>query len=402
MNKQDLLTQLWEKYLADQKMTAGELKQLRTLVQNARHQPQLDQLLHTLYTEQQQQHPAAETNAGEAFDEVWARLQTATAAAETPAPVVALQPRKWWRYAAAALVLFTAAGSAFWLTRSKAPHTIVQQPPATKAAIQPGSNKALLKLADGSVISLNEAQNGTLAQQGNTQVVKLANGQLAYQTNKGTGTAGLYNTIITPRGGKFHITLPDGSQVWLNAASSLYYPTTFTGTAREVVLTGEAYFEIAKNSAMPFHVKVNELQVDVLGTHFNINAYTDEAAIHTTLLEGSVKVSTANAKQQLAPGQRASLYHSNGALKLQNNVDTEETIAWKNDLIQFAGTDIYAAMRMIARWYDVEVEYKGNIPNAHFRGGLSSDAPVAEVLQLMQQTGEVHFEISGRKIIVTP
>jgi ferric-dicitrate binding protein FerR (iron transport regulator) len=413
MTKQDLLKELWEKFLGDQKMTAGEIIQLKTLVHDERNQELLDQLLASLYSEEKQVYPAAETNGREAFEEVLAKLQTAAPAASSQAAIVPLRHRRqWWKFAAAALVLFTAGAGAYWLSRSHTSTSIVQQHSSSNAAIQPGGNKAILTLADGSTISLNEAQNGTLAQQGSTRVVKLANGQLAYQVPGATAaTANLYNTIVTPRGGKYHITLPDGSQVWLNAASSLHYPTAFSGAAREVTLTGEAYFEISENAAMPFRVRVNNMQVDVLGTHFNVMAYTDEEAIHTTLMEGSVRVSNPTSTNHtssnptsaiLSPGQCASLYHNNGTLKVQRHVNTEEAIAWKNDLIQFAGTDIRAAMRMIARWYDVEVEYRGNIPNAHFRGGLSSNAPVSQVLNMMQQTGEAHFEISGRKIIVTP
>lgn len=398
MNNQDLLHQLWEKYLADQKMTAGEIQQLRALVQNTRHQQQLDQLLNTLYNEEQQVPPAAETSAREAFEEVWQQLQT-------PAPVHTLPPARrfhWWRYAAAVLVVCAAAGGAYMLTRSKTGTTQGKTTAQAAAVIQPGGDKALLTLADGSVIALNDAENGTLAQQGNTQVVKQAGGALSYQTKGAVDKAALYNTIQTPRGGKFHITLPDGSKVWLNAASSLYYPTAFTGSSREVTLTGEAYFEIAPNTQQPFRVLVNNMQVNVLGTHFNIMAYTEEVAIQTTLLQGSVSVSIPGSNKTLQPGQRASLHRQNNTLQLQSDVDTEETIAWKNGQIQFAGADLHAAMRMIERWYDVQVEYRGTVPIAHFRGSLPSNAPITEVLNQMQQTGEVHFTISGRKIIVTP
>lgn len=401
MNNQDSLQQLWDKYLADQKMTAGELKQLRSLVQNPQHQQQLDQLLATLYAEEQPLSATAECDARAAYEEAWARVQT-SAPETTQAAVVPLHARRWWRYAAAILVISAATGGAYQLFRSKAP---VATPPLTAhttTLIQPGGNKATLTLADGSVISLNEAQNGALAQQGNTQVVKTAGGQLAYQAKGATGSTVLYNTIQTPRGGRFHITLPDGSKVWLNAASSLYYPTAFTGSSREVTLTGEAYFEIAPNTTQPFKVLVNTMQVNVLGTHFNIMAYTEEAAIQTTLLQGSVAVTTAGNKQLLKPGQRASLNRNTHALQVQEEVDTEEVIAWKNGQVQFAGADLHAAMRMIERWYDVEVEYKGSIPNAHFRGSLPSTAPITDMLNMMQQTGEVHFEIKGRKIMVTP
>ncbi|GGH66828.1 ferric-dicitrate binding protein FerR (iron transport regulator) [Filimonas zeae] len=402
MNNQDLLNQLWEKYLADQKMTAGELKQLRALVQNTQHQQQLDQLLATLYNETQQIPPTAETNAREAFEEVWARLQPATPAQETTVLPI---PRRnyWYKYAAAVLILCAAAGGVYQLTRSKTHNNTTQPTAQTPTGIQPGTDKALLKLADGSYISLSEAENGTLAQQGNTQVVKLANGQLAYQNAGATDSKVLYNTIITPRGGRFSLTLPDGSKVWLNAEGSLYYPTAFTGSTREVTLTGEAYFEIAPDAAHPFQVRVNNMLVNVLGTQFNIMAYTDEPAIQTTLLQGSVQVSsTGGSTHRLTPGQRASLPTGSNRMQIQNEVDTEETIAWKNDQLLFAGSDVPTAMRMIARWYNVEVEYRGAVPNAHFRGSISGKAPITEVLNMMQQTGEVHFTISGRKIIVTP
>lgn len=398
MNNQDLLTLLWEKYLADQKMTAGELQQLRALVQSPKHQQQLDQLLAQLYQDEQQT-TTSEANAREAFEEVWQQLQTPAPAP----PVVSITHRfRWLSYAAAVLAVFAAPGGTYLLTRHKTVSPGTQQARNQPAAIQPGSEKAMLTLADGSVISLNDVQNGTLAQQGNTQVVKQANGQLSYQASGTAANTVLYNTIQTPRGGKFHLILPDGSKVWLNAASSLHYPTAFTGNNREVTLTGEAYFEIAPNTAQPFRVLVNNMQVNVLGTHFNIMAYAEEAAIQTTLLQGSVSVNTTDSRKLLLPGQRASLHRHNNTLQLQSNVDTEETIAWKNDQIQFAGTDLHAAMRMIERWYDVEVEYRGAVPNAHFRGSLASSASITEVLNQMQQTGEVHFTISGRKIIITP
>jgi ferric-dicitrate binding protein FerR (iron transport regulator) len=413
MSKQDLLKELFEKYLNDKTMTPTEIRQLRALVQDGQHQELLDQLLASLYEEDAPGHVAAESNTRAAFEEVWAKLQT-PAPVTSPGPaVVYLQPRrKWWKYVAAAIVVLTFAAGAYWLFRDNTTASIVKEStPSKTTIIQPGSKKAILILADGSTIALDEAQNGTLGQQGNTRVVKQANGELAYEVGGNAPvTATLYNTISTPRGGKFNITLPDGSRVWLNAASSLHYPTAFNGAAREVTLTGEAYFEVAKNAAMPFRVLVDKMQVEVLGTHFNVMAYKEEGVINTTLLEGKVKVIpaanpellTAQVPMVLAPGQRASLIRSDGKLEISDGVNTEDAIAWKNDLIQFGGNNIHTAMRMIARWYDVEVEYRGSIPNAHFRGGISSNVPVSQVLDMMEQTGEVHFEISGRKIIVTP
>lgn len=459
MTTQDPLKELFEKFLNDKKMTVAEIRQLRNLVQDPQQQQALDQLLSVLYEEEATGHLTAETNTRAAFEEVWARIQataqsntgapnlstdavqqassatihTLPTASSTPAPigltgtpdtspevpVIFIRPRRsWWKYTAAAAILLTA-GAGTWLAlRTKQPPAIIVQQPQRAKDILPGGQHATLTLGDGTAVSLDTARNGTLVQQGNTRVVKLANGQLAYEVASNTPVATvMYNTISTPRGGKFHITLPDGTRVWLNAMSSLRYPAAFSGTSREVTLTGEAYFEVAKNKAMPFRVKASDMQVEVLGTHFNIMAYADEEAINTTLLEGKVKVMNTTAAQAnvqpaaqygmpgakvLTPGQQASLRRSNGAIAVQSDVNTEAAIAWKNELIQLEGSDIHTVMRTIARWYDVEIEYHGNVPAVHFRGMLPANIPVSQVLSLMEQTGEVHFAINGRKIIVTP
>ncbi|AXY74316.1 DUF4974 domain-containing protein [Paraflavitalea soli] len=421
MSKQDLFQELFEKFLNDQKLTPAEINQLRVLVQDERNRALLDQMLASLYEEEIAGPATAESNTRVAFEEVWTKLQTPVPATSSPDTTVINLPsrRPWWQYAAAAILVLTLAAGAWWLFRGNPQAPIVQQNPIPQNDIQPGGNKAVLILADGSKIILENAQNGTLGQQGSTRVVKLANGQLAYEaTDNVTPTATLYNTITTPNGGKFYVTLPDGSRVWLNAASSLHYPTAFNGKTREVTLTGEAYFEVEKNAAMPFRVNLNGMQVEVLGTHFNINGYSDETTIKTTLLEGKVKVgsrqsaidnaATTDLQQSviLSPGQQAAVpissqYNASSPIMVQT-VDVEAVMAWKNGQIQFDGNNIYTVMRMIARWYDVEVEYRGNIPNAHFRGGISSNVPVSQVLDMMEQTGEIHFEISGRKIIVTP
>ncbi|MCK7558398.1 FecR domain-containing protein [Chitinophaga sedimenti] len=190
--------------------------------------------------------------------------------------------------------------------------------------------------------------------------------------------------------------MPDGSKVWLNAASTLRYPTTFNGT-RSVELSGEAYFEIAPNAGQPFEVRNGNNTIEVLGTAFNIMAYEDEATTSTTLLSGAVKVNG----QKILPGQCASISRQNGQLAILDHVNTEAAVAWKNGYIQFEGQDIRAAMRLISRWYDVAVEYRGDVPS-HFRGTIPSNVPVTEVLKMMQMTEEVTFDISGRTIIVSP
>lgn len=412
MSKQELFQELFEKFLHDKKMTPGEIRQLRALVQDERNRALLDQLLASLYEEEVREAGTAESNTQTAFEEVWAKLQTSGASTSPYPAVVHLQSRRqWWKYAAAAVLVLTFAAGAYWLFRGDTPAGVVQQQQGLqpKTDIQPGGNKAILTLADGSTIVLDKAANGTLVQLGNVQVVKSKDGELEYKKSEvGSQKSEIaFNTLSTPRGGQYMLTLPDNSKVWLNAASSITYPTLFTGNERRVEVSGEVYFEVEKNAAMPFRAILNGTQVEVLGTHFNINAYNDEAIIKTTLLEGKVKVTpvigsqpVAQSSKILSPGQQAQI--SNNKLSIINDADLEAVMAWKNGLVQFDGNDIYAAMRMIARWYDVEVEYRGNIPHAHFRGGISSNVPVSQVLDMMEQTGEVHFEISGRKIIVTP
>jgi transmembrane sensor len=306
------------------------------------------------------------------------------------------------RIAAAAAVLVLAAGLSWFLYPKKPTPVLVKK--SLINDVLPGGNKATLILADGAEIQLDSAGNGALAQQGSTRVVKSGSGLLAYESHHGgeARPAGNgYNTLRTPRGGQFQVTLPDGSKVWLNAASSLRFPTTFTGPSREVELSGEAYFEVAQNAAQPFRVHLNGIEVQVLGTRFNIMAYEEEALLTTTLLQGAVKVSSGRQVQQLAPGQGASLHRNNGELTVAENANTEQAVAWKNGWMQLEGDDIRSVMRDIARWYDVEVIYTADVP-AHFRGVIPRNVNVTEVLKKLELTGEVHFTVKGKQIIVSP
>ncbi|HEY9262842.1 FecR family protein [Chitinophaga sp.] len=308
----------------------------------------------------------------------------------------------WGRIAAAAAVLaLIGVSSYFFLQRSSSPKVPVVAQQSIHTDMPPGGNKAMLTLADGREISLDSAANGPLAQQAGTQVIKSAGGQLLYRAEKeSTNTALLFNKISTPRGGQYQLTLPDSTRVWLNAASTLRYPAAFAGRTRTVQLTGEAYFEVAKNAAMPFTVNVDDLEVQVLGTHFNVMAYNDEAQIKTTLLEGAVKVNKNGNSRRLVPGQGAHFNRSTGALEV-TAVDTEEAIAWKNGFIQLEGNDLPAVMRQISRWYNVDIVYKGTVP-AHFKGIIPRNVPVSQVLKMMELTGEVHFQINEHQIIVSP
>lgn len=326
------------------------------------------------------------------------------------------QPR--WQVAAAILILISA-GAWIWFNRSSNNNPVISKTTTTPVHIVPGGDKAVLTLSDGSKIVLDSVGNTTLAQQGNTKVIKLNNGQLAYNTTAGNvGGTVLYNKISTPKGGQYEVILPDGSHVWLNAASSLRFPTAFTNKERNVELTGEAYFEVAKDATKPFKVHFSTSVegegrdgiVEVLGTHFNINAYDDEANIRTTLLEGSVRVTpaqssslAAHSSKLLTPGQQASISsQSNQSTPIQvQTVDTEEVIAWKNGKFQFNQADIKTVMRQIARWYDVEVVYEGPVSNEKFEGEIPRNSSLTDVFKILELSS-VHFKTEGRKVIVMP
>jgi len=266
-----------------------------------------------------------------------------------------------------------------------------------KNDVAPGGNKAILTLADGSKLVLNNSKNGALATQAGMQVIK-QDSMLSYKGKAATHGQVSYNTIATPKGGQYQLILADGTKVWLNSASSLKYPTSFTGNDRTVELSGEAYFEVAKNKDQPFNVKTTTQTVQVLGTHFNVNAYADEKAVKTTLLEGSVKVFSANASVMIKPGQQSALA-VNGSFRINNDLDTDEIIAWKNGLFQFNEADIQTIMRQIARWYDIDVEFKGTMPVNTYHGKISRNSNVSQVLKILELSG-INFTIEGRKITV--
>lgn len=319
--------------------------------------------------------------------------------------------RKWQLPVIAASVLLTLIFTAvyYYIHPGKLTHTALTQngsaalPVAT--AIVPGGNRALLTLADGSTIVLDSAANGTISRQGNVKVMKLDNGLVSYTgqgAKRDTHKETVYNTISTPRGGQYQITLSDGTKVWLNAASSIRFPVAFTGTERSIAVTGEAYFEVAHNKHMPFKVQVNNNEIEVLGTHFNINAYDDEATMKITLLEGKIKqtVNGGTAQKILLPGQQSDVDRE-GKMIVKENADIEEAIAWMRGNFQFKSADLHAVLRQVARWYDAEIEYNGNI-NLHFTGQLPRSENVTTLFNNLALTGEVHFRIEGRKIIVSP
>jgi len=277
--------------------------------------------------------------------------------------------------------------------------------------ISPGGDKAVLELADGSKIVLDNASNGELAHQGTTKVVKLDNGQLAYHIGQSGAGPVSYNTISTPRGGQYQVVLPDGSKVWLNALSSLRFPTAFAGRERKVELNGEAYFEITKNTSLPFKVGLTpgaadfagheSLEVNVLGTEFDLMAYADEDRQKVTVISGAVSARSGHEQLPLQPNQQAYLDKKYYALNLIDSINVDETIAWKNGRFQFYDASIESIMRQVARWYDVEVSYYGKV-NQQFSGTIPRNVNLSTLLRILEATGWVHFQIDGKKVTVSP
>lgn len=346
------------------------------------------------------------------------------------AKVVGLRPwRKYIAVAASVSILILAGAYLFNRTQTASPAVAINNA-ASKADVLPGHDGAILTLADGKTVVLDSAAAGTITEQGNARVV-LDNGKLAYTAQKTAGPSNntvYYNQLATPRGRKFRIVLPDGSNVWINAASTLRYPTQFTGSERRVQITGEAYFEIAHNPNNPFFVEVGlpnntSAEVMVLGTHFNVMAYSMEDAMKTTLLQGRVAIRTlpkgrtADATgpasgatgltssdappTMLSPGQQALVAGARQAVTVVDDVDLDQVVAWKNGLLSFSRADIKKLMRSVERWYDIDVVYQGDLPPRTFSGKFSSNARLSELLTILD-ANSIHYTLNGRVLTVKP
>lgn len=351
--------------------------------------------------------PAMKTGIGDAADTSVASAAATTTVHEIPSGSAATTVHRvhflrthFFRYAAAVLLLIGIGALLWGLLRTNKQQDIVKQTTTTNQTdIAPGGDKATLTLADGSVIVLDSTANGQIASQHGVVIVKKRNGELKYESAKAP-VAIAYNTMRTPRGGQYQLSLPDGTKVWLNAASSITYPVAFTGKERAVTITGEAYFEVTHNAAMPFRVVANEVKVEVLGTSFNISAYDDEAVTSTTLLKGSVKIGHTGQQALLQPGQQAQANATRG-LQIVSNVNTEAVTAWKNGYFSFQHSDLPAIMRQLSRWYDVSVEYHGEVPKGKFGGDIGRNTNLSQVLTILEESN-IHFRIEGKKIIVNP
>lgn len=306
--------------------------------------------------------------------------------------------------AAAIFLLFVSIGFYFFKEKdvSQPLVQVIDKAEINPNDFAPGTNTALLTLADGSKIALDSSVNQEILDKGGIKITKTEDGLITYQINPGIKEV-RSNTLSTPKGGQYQVILSDGTKVWLNAASSLSYPTVFTGNERKVMLKGEAYFEVAKNAEQTFKVITDRQELVVLGTHFNINSYEDEPEIKTTLLEGSVKVSSLQTNQTilLKPGEQSALKKS-GKLKV-DQVNAENAIAWKSGLFQFQGSSIQEALRQMARWYDVTIEFEGEVPDIQLWGEVHRNANAREALEILSYF-DLKYKIlaagNAKKIII--
>ena len=312
----------------------------------------------------------------------------------SPQKVVKLFRWKNW-VAAASLALAVGVGTTYILNKELPADSqglaIVHE---TKD-ITPAISGAILTLADGSQIVLDSLGNGQVAKQSNTTISN-NDGQLIYKAQKGASS--VYNTMSTPKGQKYNLQLADGTKVWLNASSAIKFPTAFSGSTREVSITGEAYFEVSPDNKRPFIVDVRGMQVEVLGTHFNINAYNDEEVIRTTLLEGSVVITQSMKSKKLIPGQQA-VVSKLGLISLEQNVNLAQVMSWKNGLFYFEDSSLQEVMREISRWYDVEVVYQEGIPERNFEGEIQRNLKLSEVLRILE-LNKVKFSLEGRTVLI--
>lgn len=309
----------------------------------------------------------------------------------------------FYKYIAAAVVFIAFISGFLYFSKDNViePNKLIVK--GNKIDVLPGVDKAILILSDGSKIVLDDAKNENIVEKAGLVISKTTDGQLLYKVSSTLPKSATiaYNTISTSKGNQYQILLPDGTKVWLNAASSLKYPEVFTGNERKVILSGEAYFEVAKNKDMPFIVQTRNQDVQVLGTHFNINSYSDEQSIKTTLLEGAIKVTNANFSKILKPGEQ-SLVENNGLgnINVIKNIDVDSEIAWKKGLFSFNNVALKTILIQLERWYDIKIDYQ-SIPDKRYNGMVPRKSNLSEVLNMLELTGNISFKIEeGRRLKV--
>jgi ferric-dicitrate binding protein FerR (iron transport regulator) len=382
------LQRLLEKYV-DNSISAEEFRQLWASLGEDRFDGDWHELIDRVLSDKKFHDLSDREQIAERLAQVRALIANETASDGKSAPVIGLMSHRMVRYAAAAIILL-AFGTLIITHKTNNRPSVAAVKPQPPEKIRPGTQKAMLTLADGTVVTLDSVVNGKIAQQGATQVLKLANGQIRYQAADAADEKDniAYNVMSTPMGGQYQLTLPDGSNVWLNAGSSITYPTAFRGHTRKVKITGEVYFEVAKDKNKTFCVTAGDQEIEVLGTHFNINAYSDEDHIKTSLLEGAVKVN----KVLLHPGQA----FTKGKIE-PTNVDQD--VAWKNGVFNFNNQSLAQVMRQLARWYDLEIVYPQGIPQKEYGGEIGRNLTLDQLLKGLENSG-IHFQLQGRRLLV--
>jgi ferric-dicitrate binding protein FerR (iron transport regulator) len=415
------LKDLFKKYL-ENNLTTEEFSQLYETIRSGYDPTDLDELIEATFSDPAYAVPA-EDNKKEVFASLLAKIEekdhsipATPAFTPAPIPVVPLYRRRGIAGAAAAILILTA-GSLYWLAhRRNIPAQLVAEQKTIKFDAPPGRSGATLTLANGQHIELDSTQNGALTQQGNARLLKKGS-KLSYEAqDRPAVSTVLYNSITTPRGRQFELVLADGTHVSLNAASSIRFPTAFTGKERRVEVSGEVYFEVAKNASMPFVVALSRggtlppaadpgtghegAEIQVLGTHFNVSDYNDENNISATLLEGSIKVSSGTQQIILTPGEQGKIDRGTSVLSHQK-VDVDEVVAWTKGRLAISNSDLPTLMRQISRWYDVDVAFQGKSPNIRFGGFLHRDVNLSTLLDYLGENG-VHYKTEGKTITILP
>ena len=374
------LKELFDKYVSGQ-ATSEEQDRLFQMVLDPQNQESLDVLMRNFILTSGNEEQLSE-----------ASFQSILNAIVNETPVHRVHFIRKWGWAAACALLLACAGTWFLGTHQKASR------PNIMATIAPGKEGAILTLANGKQIVLDSLGNGTVATQNGVRIV-LGNGKLSYDPTGNSAGEMEYNIMSTPKGRQIHMELSDGTDVWLNAASAIRFPTVFAGKERVVEVTGEVYFEVAANAAKPFLVNVNKrMKIDVLGTHFNVSAYENEESLNTTLLQGSVRITGAGKSVLLKPGEQAQVADN---LSIVHQADTDKIIAWKNGLFNFEGMHLREVMRQLERWYNIEVVYENNVPDIEFYGKLKRDLSLEELFVTLKDL-DIHFRIDGRKLTIFP
>jgi ferric-dicitrate binding protein FerR (iron transport regulator) len=403
MLSKDRIIYLLDVYTS-RKATGLEEQEFMEWMQDAQEDSELKSYVENVWNEYKDRKEFTKVNWDEMFDRV---IESETANVVQMEPqITSGRPHSkkiiWYRIAVAAILLLVAGSLWFVIDNKKTAKDHQETIAQTHDVPAPKDARAVITLADGTKVYLDSVNNGTIAQQDNVNVVKNEKGEILYSPNQPiTKSPITYNTLTNPRGSRvINMQLSDGSRVWLNAGSSMTYPVAFVRNERKVEITGEAYFEVSHDVSKPFVVSKGETSVTVLGTHFNVNAYDDEEALRVTLLQGSVKVSPIQDAVIIKPNEQA-VVKSGSPLTINQSPNIEAVMAWKNGLFQFDRADINMVMKQIARWYDLEVEFNGNVAQ-HFGGSISRNENASKVFEMLEMTGGVKFKIEGKKVTVNP